>query len=139
VTRPLLPLLPLVLVAAVVAASVHAGQIAPHATEHPLLAQAFFLSVLFGFLWALTVAMAPPPRARWLLWAGLGGHLLMLAVGGWSRTLGLPGMGVEPRTGPWVVAMVTEGVVVGCCALLVRSPAGGGREQQEEVTIHAHT
>jgi hypothetical protein len=131
--------LPLALGGAVVAASVHAGQIAPHAAEHPLLAQAFFLSVLFGFLWALTAAMAPPPRARWLLLVGLGGHLLMLAVGGWSRTLGLPTEGVEPVTGPWVVAMVAEGVVVACCALLVRSPAGGDREQQEEVTIHAHT
>jgi hypothetical protein len=119
------PLLPLALGGAVVAASVHAGQIAPHALEHPLMAQAFLASVLFGAGWVLAAAMAP--RARWLLLAGFGGHLLMLAVGGWSRTAGLPGEGVEPVTGPWVVAMVAEGVVVACCALLVRDEALVGR------------
>jgi hypothetical protein len=112
--------LPLALGGAVVAASVHAGQIAPHALKHPLMAQAFLASVLSGAGWVLAAAMAP--QARWLALVGLGGHLLMLVVGGWSRTLGLPGEGIEPRTGPWMVAMVAEAVVVACCALLLPKP-----------------
>jgi hypothetical protein len=132
-------LLPLALGGAVVAASVHAGQIGPHAREHPLLAQAFLASVLYGAGWVLAVAMAP--RSRWLLAVGLVGHLLMLAVGAWSRIVGLPGEGVEPITGPWVAAMCAEGVAVACCGLLIRGafvgrlPVAAGERREGGVRV----
>jgi hypothetical protein len=108
------------------AAVAHAAVTREHLQEVPYLGWCFAVATVGGIvaLAALTVA---PTAARVLLLVALF-HLVMLLVGAWSRTIGLPMeltgehltmLEVEPVTGWWLLAMGGEllAVVAGWLAL----------------------
>ena len=93
---------------------------------------AFFL--VCGWAQLVWAALAPRRRDTRLLWVGLAGNLLVLALWLVSRTVGLP-FGpepgeVEPVGAPDAVASALEAVAaVGCALALVRGGRPAGRER----------
>jgi hypothetical protein len=128
-----------VLLAAVgVAAATFAhGAVTPeHLAEMPYLGWCFFAATVFGG--ASLVALRYGSWSAGALAAVAGGHALMLAVGIFSRTLGLPmgltlahlrmGLEAEPVTGWWLVAITGElAAVIGCGLALGRLARARGR------------
>jgi hypothetical protein len=91
------------------AAVIHFAAAPVHVEELGPLGLGFVAAGAFQAAWALASLIEP---ARGVVFLGMAGNLTILVAWAWSRSVGLPGMPVEPITAPDAVTSLFEGLLV---------------------------